>query len=432
MAVQKIHASDDSRANAFYNQLVKEVVEDFFGRYEEKDFTALILKGAPARHEATVVELEHVPFSLSDMEFIAVVKPEKRADASFSIREWERTINERLQDKSTGVDVIVRTEEQLRTLPHVISVYETAQSPALIWGEPEVLRSLPQFEPCDIPFMDCLTYFHNRIVEQFLVYPSLKEIPDDMKRRLTMLYRTSKLVLDLATAYLYVEGGAPLQYSERVEAFERISSRQKDEKFEHLRPDFLARLKLWVDFKLHGEPEKIYEFYGCDNQAHAFEPLIRKIWFESIAYAEWFWKWFLRKRGFAIKESAKPADLTACYFRLESYPRKVVRWIKTLRHPNVRSRWFSWRRILRLSGKASPRLLVYLSAITAFLSCSETKDSEQYRDIAGRYCPMDLPDDYTTSSAEQQILYVCERLENFYRAVILNRLTGEKGTETKT
>ncbi|MCX7767066.1 MAG: hypothetical protein N2246_10225, partial [Candidatus Sumerlaeia bacterium] len=125
-------------------------------------------------------------------------------------------------------------------------------------------------------------------------------------------------------------------------------------------------------------------------------------------------------------ETAEIPELVKCYLRLESLPRKIVRWIKTLRHPNIHKDWFATGRTLRLLTSASPRYLVYLTSLLSYLGCADGKvsNNEVLSNIVRKYFPMRLPRNYSLLSAAEKLNYLSQFFSFFYQAILLNRRVG--------
>ncbi len=356
MNIYPIKTSDISFINNFYNKILAVVVEDLFSVIKAEEVIAVMLKGAPARGEATVVELDSGLFSLSDIDLIIVAEPPKIFGIRTSIGHWKQKINQQLADRISGIDADVITPAELSNPPCLINTYECSLAPTVLWGNKEITRRCSCFSLADVSPMESFILFHNRVMEQFLVFKDLKQFPEKPQQQVTLLYRTGKLLLDLVTAFLYQEYNAPLKYKERVKVFTEIITGTKYSLFNNIRQEFCARLELCLNFKLNGNWKDIFRFYNAQLTPPDFYKLVKNVWQESIRWIEPFWRMQLKNLGFQRTETAGLPGLVKCYLNLESLPRKIVRWAKTLRHPNIHRDWFSTSRTrlpdfaLKLSG----------------------------------------------------------------------------------
>ncbi len=426
MNIHDIATTDQPQGNAFYKETLDKVVDSFLTAIPSRKIMALLLKGAPARGDATVVQLDASFFSLSDIDFIAVVNEEPTPELLKTVREWEQTINHRFKERISGIDVSVMPRQRLGELPHTIATYETALSPAVIWGDTEVETLLPRFPINEIPMIDCLTYFHNRVLEQFLMYRMLRHFPDNPRRHYLLLYKTGKLILDLATAFLYTERNAPPSYAGRVKTFTRIISSPTYRFFATIRDSFLDRLNLWLDFKHRGDLEPVFHFYNLPNSDESIKELVSSLWYESIDWIFPFWKHIFQRMGFDVKTSTSWQEISRLYTSIESLPRKGARWLKILRHPNVEARWFPLSRIARSGTRAGPRLLIYRTAVLSYLSCSPDFASPEIEKTIISSFPMRGAGTSREIDEEHRLEYIAESLYLFYCAVILNRLPDKK------
>lgn len=423
MNIYPIKASDISFINDFYNKMLEVVVEDLFSVLKAEEVIAVMLKGAPARSEATVVELDSGLFSLSDVDLIIVSEPAKLSAIRTALSHWKQKINQQLADRISGIDADVITPAELSNPPCLINTYECSLAPTVLWGNREVTRRCSCFSLADISPIESFILFHNRVLEQFLVFKDLKEFPDKPHHQVTLLYRTGKLLLDLVTAFLYQEYNAPLKYKERVKVFTEIITGTKYSLFNSIRQEFCARLELWLNFKLNGNWKNIFRFYNAQLTPPDFYELVKNVWQDSIRWIEPFWRMQLKNLGFKRTETAGMPELVKCYLKLESLPRKIVRWAKTLRHPNIHRDWFSTGRTIRLLTAASPRYLVYLTSLLSYLRSGEeyASDNKFLSMIIQKYFPMRMPVNYSLLSADEKLNYLSRFFSFFYQAVLLNR-----------
>ncbi|MCK4511958.1 hypothetical protein KAW64_09475, partial [bacterium] len=232
----------------FYSELVERcaaVVVDTLGR---ESIRAVLMIGAPARSEVTVVEAPDGYYSLSDIDLVCACRHGTNLESlRGKLAPAMSSLNRELSGACTGVDVAMKSEVQLAEPWPLISTFEMVRSPVVVWGDDRIVSALGDVDIADVPNTESLTLMHNRITEQLLRRP-----PDDPGERpflssLLSLYGTAKLVLDSITAHLFIRNNVPPGFADRVEFFlSDVIERPEAARLKKELGEFLDELPAWA------------------------------------------------------------------------------------------------------------------------------------------------------------------------------------------
>jgi hypothetical protein len=406
----------------FYSELVEKCV-DALGCGSVR---AILMIGAPARSEVTVVESGGRLFSLSDVDLVCAC--ERGTDIESLKRRLAgpmAVLNRELEDHCAGVDVAVKTEEQLAEPAPLIANYEMIRSPVVVWGDERFVSSLGDVDIADIPNTESLRLVHNRITEELLLRPSGAADARSCPASLSSLYGTAKLVLDLISAHLFIRNNVPTGYEDRVALFmSDVLPRKESARMRARLEEFAGELPAWAVFKTTGELGELSEALGVAAGSDDLDRLARDAWSRYIRSAEVFWRDVL---GNVTRTDATGIGIDSIgrvYRKLESLPRAVVRAHRMLRPGRAPSGLFPrlgtyWRARL-----GSPGALAYLTAAVTYMSFS---DAVEWKDVAGivrSYCPFRLPRGFGSMGADEQRAVLVDRLDVYHRSVLLGRKEG--------
>jgi hypothetical protein len=415
--------SPDGRKDGFYRDLLDRAVGGLVGAVGEEDLDAILLIGAPARGEATVVETPDGLYSLSDIDLVAVSSasadlPAVRRHAA----SWRSRAAEEIRARASGLDVSIRSRAELHSLPALISTYEMLRSPAVVWGDPSVLESLPTIGVESIPRAESLTLIHNRIVEELLHWREASAAELGPFAALGILYTTAKLALDGITAMLYIERDVPSGYAERVRVFEdRVLSR--DPELRGRLADYVDDLPAWADFKTEGDLNRL----GAGLGSHAAGPdlagLARAEWRRYGRYAEVCWREVLGRVTGSEAGALGLADTAALYVELEDVPRSVARAWKASRPGAAPEGLFSRWRLLKGALFASPTERAYLVAVVCYLALSGVADERLADDLVRRYSPFRTATARSPVGSEEERRDLLDRIALFHETLLLGRGT---------
>jgi hypothetical protein len=167
---------------------------------------AVVLTGSMARDEASFLA-EHGRWRLlGDAEFVLAFETGHRLPNRTSLAQTARQIEAQLEKRgiACSIELSVANRAYLSTFkPHLYS-YELRSSGRVIWGNPLILSSIPQFSPLYIPLEDVWRLLCNRIVEQVQAAGQIADTSSPLS--LPARYRTIKLYLDMAKSLLLFFG----------------------------------------------------------------------------------------------------------------------------------------------------------------------------------------------------------------------------------
>ena len=414
----------DPRKNDFYGTLLERTVRGLVETLGEDSLEAVLLIGAPARGEATVVDTPDGFLSLSDIDLVCVSSAwADPAVLRSRLSPWQRDLNEELRPLSKGVDVGIRTRADLGSLPALISTYEMLRSPAVLWGDPGILESLPALSVREIPLAESLTLLHNRIVEVLLLYGHVSSAKSDRPAALTALYGTAKLALDAVTAILYARRNVPAGYGGRVEVF-RDTVLAGNAPLKARLADYVADLAAWARFKTEGDLDGLVVHFGRRTTASDLADLAREAWHRYARYAEVFWREILGQLTGTEAGDLGLAETASLYAGLESVPRSLARTWKLSRPGAAPDGLFSTARLLRRARFASPRERAYLTAVVAYLGLAGAADVRVADDLVRRYSPFRARIGHRSIATEDGREAVLESLSVFHETLLLGRTAG--------
>ncbi len=407
----------------FYSELVERcvaVVVDTLGR---ESIRAILMIGAPARSEVTVVETPDAYYSLSDIDLVCACRYGTNLESlRGKLAPAVSALNRELEGACTGVDVSMKSEVQLAEPRPFISTFEMVRSPVVVWGDDRIVSSLGDIDIADVPNTESLTLMHNRITEELLLRPT--DVPGERPflSSLLSLYGTAKLVLDSITAHLFIRSNVPTGFADRVEFFlSDVIRRPESARLKEELGEFLGELPAWAVFKTTGDLETLMARLGATTAPADVDRLARDMWSRYIRYAEVFWRDIL---GDVTRTDAMDASIDRIgrlYQKLESPLRSAFRargMLQAGRAPEGLFPKFGTYYRVRLG---SPRVLAYLTAAVTYLSFSDSVEWSQASRMIRRYCPFRSPKGYASMGADEQRAVLIERLRLFHHSVLLGR-----------
>ena len=418
-----VRTSTVPEKDLFYSELVEKCIGVIVDTLGPDSVRAILMIGAPARSEVTVVEIPGGLYSLSDIDLVCVCR--ERVDTESLRRKLGpamSTLNRELTVSCTGVDVAMKSEGQLAEPSPLISTYELIRSPVVVWGDDRVVSSLGDIDIADVPNTESLTLAHNRITEELLPRPSGEQAERPYLSSLSSLYGTAKMVLDCITAHLFIRNNVPTGFADRVSFFlSDVVRRPESSSLREGLAEFLDELPAWAVFKTTGDIGTLAAEFGLTTDPADIDRLARDMWSRYIGYAEVFWRDILGDVTRTDASEVRIEKIGRVYRKLESLPRSVVRAHRMLQPGRAPEALFSRTGTYYRARLASPRALAYMTAMVTYLSFS---DSVQWDRVAGtvrRHCPFALPGGFASMGADEQRAVLTERLRLFHHSVLLGR-----------
>lgn len=342
---------------------------------------SIVLTGSMARGESSFMAGTAGWDCLGDAECLLVFESPKFAPHAQTLTRLLQEIRCELANRQIRCPISlspVTTNYFRRIRPHIFG-YELRACGDVIWGDPLVLRLIPEFGSRQIPKEDAWRLLSNRLIELLECAASdfHAHEPEQLGRRLQ--YRVAKLYLDMATSYLVFLNRFEAGYSRRANILEDVAAGKPEHPFESL-SEFVQRVRGATCYKLNGESR-----FGNEPN-----------WVSTaVEDAKALWRWELKK----LAHSSDGMPKQSFYRRLRgwAFVARQCGWHTTLRH---------WPRWLTIGIRQSPRYLIYEAATTvAFgvqqwtLPQADTKEFARVR----RLLPIAKPgrsDDWRNIAAE--------------------------------
>lgn len=407
----------------FYSELVEKSITAVIDAVGPDNVRALLMIGAPARSEVTVVDVPGGHYSLSDIDLVCACRSGADIESlEHRLAPAMSALNRDLASVCTGVDVAVKGEEQFTEPSPLISTYEMIRSPVVVWGDERIVSSLGYVDIADIPNTESLTLIHNRMTEELLLRPRETTGERSLMSSVSSLYGTAKLVLDSVTAHLFIWNNVPTGFADRVEFFLSDVVRRPDSaRLREGLEDYLGELPAWAVFKTTGDLGALASVFGTTTEPADVDRLARDMWNRYIGYGEVFWRDIL---GDVTRTDAAGIDIYQIgrlYRKLESFPRSAVRAHRMLRRGVAPDGLFPTLGTYSRARFGSPKTLAYLTAMLTYMSYSDSVDWDRVVGLVRRTCPFTLPGGFSSMGADEQRTVITERLQLFHHSVLLGR-----------
>lgn len=409
--------------DAFYVSLLSTSIDAALDAAGPDSLDAIIMTGAPARGEATVIETPDGLYSMSDVDLAAVVADGvDRTALAAAVGRAFAGLNASLTASCPGADISFKTRSELGSMEPSISAYELLRTPVVVWGDESVLSGVAPMSAESIPTEECLKLVHNRVLETLVARPSPLGRERTFLESAFVLYRVSKMALDCVTAALFLAGCPEVRYADRVDAFRnRVLTEPAYEGLRGRLAPFIEELDGWASFKATGDLEALPGEPGDAPHADALSELAERQWSRYVPYATAFWRLTLgATAGNDLLDGGLPGVVES-YRGLESRLRSLVRTRRTSGPAGL----FASRMPTARSMFASPRLLAYITAMLTYARFAATEDEQSWIDAAiDRYCPFELPPDFSRSDEESRTASLIEKIGLFHEAILLGRTVG--------
>lgn len=319
-----------------------EIVRASFG----DGLRAIVLTGSLARDEATIIEHSHGSELLGDADFLMAFSagspmPRVVEEAALSQRIEEILLKEGLR---CTVHAHAVSPQYFQTLPPAIFSYELRNCGRVVWGDPGILRLIPDFSVADLPREDAWRMLCNRMIEHLAfvhrLSPDSAELPTDLH------YATVKLFLDMATSYLVFARQYAPSYQERAKRLQSMAANSVANAPFPL-AKFAMRVSECTMWKLTGDD--VY----CESGV--------ELWKEAISYMRRLWRWQ------AMELAGKTGILTVAELSRELARRQTAKqrlrgWASLVKRRGGLKNAAQWPRWVTIAFQATPRYLVYQAA----------------------------------------------------------------------
>lgn len=311
---------------------------------------AIVLTGSMSRGEATLKKHGEGWRVLGDATFLVL----SEAPLRLCVTELERNIEHSLLTRgiSCKIAVVTSTTAELRTMKPHIYAYELRERGAVVWGDREVLRIMPQFVAGEIPVEDGWWLFCNRMIEQLESAAAASSMND---QGTAVQYRIAKLYLAMAACYLLVIGQYAPSYRERVALLKKLAASSDAPPAPLPLQRFSKFVSQCTDLKLQGEI-----LGGADQFPQ---------WADAVADAEVLWRWVISRMS-GVSANLSRTELLAVMASRQPLTARGKGWVRAAYVQ--RSAFFrDCLRWTRFACTISPRYLVYGAAAELFFSAPD-------------------------------------------------------------
>jgi hypothetical protein len=307
---------------------------------------SIVLTGSLARDEGTWRAEGGGAKVLGDAEFLVVLADDAPLPEPAMVRSIAEEVEARLAAVGIACPVTLSPVHAvyLRRLRPAIFSYELQTCGQPVWGDPAILALVPPMNAADIPLEDAWRLLCNRLVEQIEAVPGVR---DGSCSADAGLYRTAKLVLDMATSFLVFAGQYEPTYRLRAERLRALAREPASSDRHPFRLEPFARLvSACTDWKLDGGD-------GAAPDGVSWDGVMER--------ARRLWRWELVRLSGSSPELSDPA-LMEVWLRRQPARERARGWLHLLRRCGWHRSWRLWPRWARLVRRGSPRYLVYNAA----------------------------------------------------------------------
>jgi hypothetical protein len=372
-AVSVLSADPAALRELICESATTECLHAFEGRLQ-----AIVLTGSLARDEASFVRKETGWELRGDAEFLVVVKPGAAHPSPEAIDRLRQKMNQNMQQAGLrgAVDLGVVEPNYFPRLPAHIFSYELRHCGRVIWGDSELIRTIPDFSASDLSREDAWRLLGNRMIEMLDCAPEM--IATETGSSPSLVYRILKLYLDMATSLLVFRQLYEPSYQRRMEILRNLADQQAKAKFPFDLQEFADRLTQCTEAKL-AFPSTLE--LGSDLS-----------WREAMRTADSLWRWELMELC-ESPQALSSAELFERHRRSQSFSERFRGWLYVLRACGWHRSYPEWAHWSRMFWKMSPRYWIYLAASRGLAEIMEVPEgpagSQSSRDR--RAAHKDLP-----------------------------------------
>lgn len=222
------------------------------------DVSALILVGGFGRGEGGVVFENDVPMPINDYDIVIV----SQNKCGLRLKKLSKEIA-----NETGVrliDLIQVNNADVPTLPYTMFNYDMKSGGYLFWGDEDILRKIPDYDPSGMPLIEGRILLFNRMICLLESYSEeFMEREPDEDEKFFLTNQSSKAILACCDSLLISKG---LYHHSYIERCKRFSETFKD------REKVVALVKQATDFKL--KPKAMTDFDAAEYWFDAREVFV--------------------------------------------------------------------------------------------------------------------------------------------------------------
>lgn len=215
---------------------------------------SLILVGGFGRGEGSVLMNSGKPEPINDYDIVLV--SENKPVPLSRLKELSEKITKKIEIRL--VDLILIEKSQMPELPYTMFNYDMKYGGYIFWGEKNILREVPDYDPKKMPLVEGKILLFNRMICLLESYSDefSKRHPDE-NERFFLINQSSKVILACCDSLLILKGLYHHSYVERCKRFsEEYSGRVKcvnlvsmatDFKLKPTRNNDINAVEFWFD-----------------------------------------------------------------------------------------------------------------------------------------------------------------------------------------
>jgi len=399
------------KGDEIFRRYIRQISNHVLQNLGRNVLDAIILIGSPSRGEATVGETSQGLKIYSDLDFYLVPKNGYEGHLLRAVPRVKQLLS---LDPTIDVTLNVQTRKDLSNFGPTINTVDLISSGKVIWGDEEILSTVPNYSSHEIVKDDAIKLILNRIIEQLISFEKRKQ---DRKPN---LYSSAKMFIDLSASILAFIGEYHSSYREKERRLKRCFPTFKN--LPSIIPDFIQKVEFWTQFKLDPSKavkETVYSpFPGADRNN-----LYMAVWLDSIQYARAILLWEIQQ---LLKPSPYPdtIQLLMSYFTNEPTLLKIKTWLKTIMRRQIKVTQLPFSKLHKIITKGSPRHLMYFSGALLFFcapvmiqpSAAAQEEAMKYFKLSRDYLPIRHQ---TNNDRFTAWLQVCEKVTHLMRSLVL-------------
>lgn len=201
--------------------LIRDAILSVLGRHA----ISILLTGGYGRGEGGIIWKDGNCFPVNDYDLVVVTKNMFLPMFLRYRSKIHRLGNELTEELGLGIDLALIREKSLRSMTPNILWYETQRGHYVVWGEVDIVKELPRWEPQDIPWCEGTRLLLNRgamlLVAKSIFNKSHSITQGELQTILTAAW---KAVLSWGDSVLLMSGEYDYRYKKREAVIQNLSS----------------------------------------------------------------------------------------------------------------------------------------------------------------------------------------------------------------